>query len=150
MPPVPSRVATGRLASVLTGELGMTEHTAREILTGCTQHVTAPGKRSAACTTGCGKAAAGEHVTVAKLRMPQQDISGDENLEKLDHSPSIRGGSRRNTRPSPTSCGQEKRSTAISILRHKLNNQERKEPRSADDVLPCRRHLNAAERRVRF
>ena len=76
-------------------------------------------------------------VTVAKLRIPQQDISGEDSLRKPDalslnpwrvtaeHRPlgnimRVRKGVYRNS----------------SILRHKLNNQERKEPRSTDDVLP--------------
>lgn len=115
----------------------MTEHTAREILTGCTQHVTAPGKRSAACTTGCGKAAAGEHVTVAKLRMPQQDISGDDNLEKLD--PLSFTPWRVTAEHAPLGNIMRARKEAyrhISIQRHKLNRQQRTEPRSADELLP--------------
>jgi catalase len=76
-------------------------------------------------------------VTVAKLRIPRQDISGEGNLRKLDalslnpwrvtaeHRPlgnimRVRREVYRNS----------------SIVRHKLNNQERKEPGSADQVLP--------------
>ncbi|MEU7908916.1 catalase family protein [Actinoplanes sp. NPDC049118] len=76
-------------------------------------------------------------VTVAKLRLPQQDISGDDNLRKMDalsftpwrvtaaHAP----------------LGELMRARKevyrqSSILRHELNNQERREPRSADEVLP--------------
>jgi hypothetical protein len=75
-------------------------------------------------------------VTVAKLRIPQQDISGDDNLEKMDalsftpwrvtayHAPlgNIMRARKEVYRHS-------------SILRHKLNNQQRAEPRSADQVL---------------
>ena len=75
-------------------------------------------------------------VTVAKLRIPRQDISGDDNLEKMDalsftpwrvtayHAPlgNIMRARKEVYRHS-------------SILRHKLNNQQRAEPRSADQVL---------------
>jgi hypothetical protein len=75
-------------------------------------------------------------VAVAKLRIPQQDISGDDNLEKMDalsftpwrvtaeHAPlgNIMRARREVYRRS-------------SILRHTLNQQQRTEPRSADEVL---------------
>jgi hypothetical protein len=75
-------------------------------------------------------------VTVAKLRIPQQDISGADNLEKVDalsfnpwrvtadHAPlgNIMRARKEVYRHS-------------SILRHKLNQQTLKEPRSADEVL---------------
>jgi hypothetical protein len=76
-------------------------------------------------------------VTVAKLRLPQQDILSGDNLEKMDalsftpwrvtaaHAP----------------LGELMRARKevyrqSSILRHQLNHQERREPRSADEVLP--------------
>jgi len=78
------------------------------------------------------------YVTVAKLRLPQQDISGEDNLEKMDalsftpwrvtaeHAPlgNIMRARREVYRQS-------------SLLRHHLNHQRREEPRSADDVLPA-------------
>ncbi|MBV8992311.1 MAG: catalase family protein [Pseudonocardiales bacterium] len=76
-------------------------------------------------------------VTVAKLWIPQQDISGEDNLEKVDglsftpwrvtadHAPlgNIMRARKEVYRHS-------------SILRHKLNQQQRTEPRSADELLP--------------
>ncbi|MFC6067500.1 catalase family protein [Streptomyces ochraceiscleroticus] len=76
-------------------------------------------------------------VTVARLRLPRQDISGQDNLEKMDalsftpwrvtaeHAPlgNIMRARKEVYRQS-------------SIERHKLNQQPRKEPRSADEVLP--------------
>ncbi|MEU5849464.1 hypothetical protein [Saccharopolyspora shandongensis] len=76
-------------------------------------------------------------VTVATLRIPQQDISGEDNLEKMDvlsftpwrvtaeHAPlgNIMRARKEVYRRS-------------SILRHELNQQQREEPRSANDVLP--------------
>jgi hypothetical protein len=75
---------------------------------------------------------------VAKLRLPQQDISGEDNLEKMDalsftpwrvtaeHAPlgNIMRARREVYRRS-------------SLLRHELNHQRREEPRGADDVLPA-------------
>jgi hypothetical protein len=77
-------------------------------------------------------------VTVAKLRLPQQNISGEDNLEKMDalsftpwrvtadHAPlgNIMRARKEVYRQS-------------SLLRHQLNQQARAEPRSADDVLPA-------------
>jgi hypothetical protein len=76
-------------------------------------------------------------VTVAKVRIPKQDISDDGNLEKMDalsftpwrvtadHAPlgEIQRVRREVYRRSST-------------LRHRLNGQERREPRSAGEVLP--------------
>jgi hypothetical protein len=76
-------------------------------------------------------------VTVARLRIPQQDISGEDNLERMDglsftpwrvtaeHAPlgSIMRARKEVYRRS-------------SIQRHDLNRQPRTEPRSPDDVLP--------------
>ncbi|MEV1026616.1 catalase family protein [Streptomyces sp. NPDC050264] len=75
-------------------------------------------------------------VTVARLRLQRQDISGQDNLEKMDalsftpwrvtaeHAPlgNIMRARKEVYRQS-------------SIERHKLNQQPRTEPRSADDVL---------------
>ncbi|MFJ6134340.1 catalase family protein [Kitasatospora sp. NPDC092286] len=76
-------------------------------------------------------------VTVARLRLPQQDISDEDNLRRMDalsftpwrvtaaHAPlgSIMRARKEVYRRS-------------SIVRHRLNRQERTEPRSADEVLP--------------
>jgi hypothetical protein len=76
-------------------------------------------------------------VTVAKLRIPQQDISDRDNLEKMDalsftpwrvtadHAPlgNIMRARKEVYRQS-------------SIQRHKLNQQQRTEPHTADEVLP--------------
>jgi hypothetical protein len=81
------------------------------------------------------------YVTVARLRIPQQDISGPDNLEKMDtlsftpwrvtaeHAPlgSIMRARKEVYRRS-------------SLLRHALNHQKRAEPLSADDVLPLTHH----------
>lgn len=86
------------------------------------------------------------YLTVAKLRFPQQDISGEQNLEKMDalsftpwrvtaeHAPlgSIMRARKEVYRRS-------------SLLRHKLNHQPRREPRSADEALPAARRTTAAE-----
>ncbi|MFE4823221.1 hypothetical protein ACFRFU_43785 [Streptomyces sp. NPDC056704] len=75
-------------------------------------------------------------VTVARLRLPQQDMSGPENLEKMDslsftpwrvtaeHAPlgNIMRARKEVYRRSSIEC-------------HKLNQQPRTEPRSADEVL---------------
>jgi hypothetical protein len=76
-------------------------------------------------------------VTVAKLRMPQQDISGEGNLEKMDGLSFTPWRVPAEHRP----LGNTMRSRKLvyrhsSILRHKLNNQERREPRTADEILP--------------
>jgi hypothetical protein len=75
-------------------------------------------------------------VTVAKLRIPQQDISGDDNLEKMDALSFSPWRVTAEHRP----LGNIMRARRevyrrSSILRHKLNNQERAEPRSAEEVL---------------
>ena len=76
-------------------------------------------------------------VTVARLRIPQQDISGPDNLKKMDalsftpwrvtaeHAPlgNIMRARKQVYRHS-------------SLLRHALNHQRRTEPHSADEVLP--------------
>ncbi|MES9525055.1 catalase family protein [Streptomyces capoamus] len=75
-------------------------------------------------------------VTVARLHVPQQDISGDDNLKRMDglsftpwrvtqaHAPlgDIMRARKEVYRHSST-------------LRHRLNGQERQEPRSVDEVL---------------
>ena len=84
-------------------------------------------------------------VTVARLRLPQQDISGQDNLEKMDalsftpwrvtaeHAPlgNIMRARKEVYRQS-------------SIERHKLNQQPRTEPRSVDEVLDPAHHRDFA------
>jgi len=75
-------------------------------------------------------------VTVAKLRIPRQDISGDDNLEKMDALSFTPW--RVTTEHAPLGNIMRARKEVYrhsSILRHKLNQQDRTEPRSADQVL---------------
>jgi hypothetical protein len=74
-------------------------------------------------------------VTVAKVRLPQQEIGGEENLEKMD-AVSI----------TPWRCTQDHRPLGniqrarkevyrqSSLLRHQLNHQVRKEPKNLAEV----------------
>jgi hypothetical protein len=74
-------------------------------------------------------------VTVAKVRLPQQDISGEDNLEQMDA-----------TSMTPWRCTEEHRPLGnimrarkevyrqSSILRHKLNQQIRREPKNLAEV----------------
>jgi hypothetical protein len=76
-------------------------------------------------------------VTVAKLRLPRQDISDDDNLEKLDELSFTPW----RVTPEHAPLGNIMRARKevyrrSSIARHNINNQQRVEPRSADDVLP--------------
>ncbi len=76
-------------------------------------------------------------VTAAKLRIPQQDISGDDNLEKMDAMSFTPW--RVTAEHSPLGNIMRARKEVYrhaSVLRHTLNHQQRKEPSSADEVLP--------------
>ena len=76
-------------------------------------------------------------VTVAKLRLPQQDISDDDNLEKMDALSFTPW--RVTAEHAPLGNIMRVRKEVYrhsSILRHKLNQQERMEPGSADQLLP--------------
>jgi hypothetical protein len=76
-------------------------------------------------------------VTVAKLRFPQQDISDDDNLDKMDALSFTPW--RVTAEHAPLGNIMRVRKEVYrhsSILRHKLNQQERIEPGSADQVLP--------------
>jgi hypothetical protein len=82
-------------------------------------------------------------VTVAKLRFPQQDISGDDNLEKMDALSFTPW--RVTAEHAPLGNIMRVRKEVYrhsSILRHKLNQQERKEPQSADQVLAVKLPLS--------
>jgi hypothetical protein len=75
-------------------------------------------------------------VTVAKLRLPQQDISDDDNLEKMDALSFTPW--RVTTEHAPLGNIMRVRKEVYrhsSILRHELNRQQRMEPESADQVL---------------
>jgi hypothetical protein len=75
-------------------------------------------------------------VTVAKLRIPQQDISGDDNIEKMDALSFTPWRVTAEHRPLGNIMRARKEVYRhASVLRHKLNRQERTEPRSADQVL---------------
>jgi hypothetical protein len=76
-------------------------------------------------------------VTVAKLRIPPQDVSGEDNLRKLDTLSLTPWRVTAEHRPLGNIMRVRKEVYRnASILRHKLNGQERREPHSADDVLP--------------
>jgi hypothetical protein len=76
-------------------------------------------------------------VTVAKLRLPQQDISGGDNLEKMDALSFTPW--RVTAAHAPLGNIMRVRKEVYrhaSILRHELNRQQRTEPCSVDQVLP--------------
>jgi hypothetical protein len=77
------------------------------------------------------------YVTVATLRIPQQDISSAENLEKMD---TLSFNPWRVTAEhAPLGNIMRARKEVYrhaSILRHQLNQQPHTEPRSADELLP--------------
>ncbi|WP_047224915.1 catalase family protein [Protofrankia coriariae] len=84
-------------------------------------------------------------VTVAKLRLPQQDISDPENLEKMDALSFTPW--RVTAEHAPLGNIMRARKEVYrrsSIERHKLNQQPRKEPRSADEVLGPAHHSDDA------
>ena len=75
-------------------------------------------------------------VTVAKLRFPQQDISDDTNLDKMDALSFTPW--RVTAEHVPLGNIMRVRKEVYrhsSILRHQLNRQQRIEPSSADEVL---------------
>jgi hypothetical protein len=78
-------------------------------------------------------------VTVAKLRIPQQDISGDDTLEKMDALSFTPWRVTAEHRPLGNIMRARKEVYRhSSILRHKLNQQDRTEPRGADQVLAAK------------
>jgi catalase len=75
-------------------------------------------------------------VTVAKLRTPQQDIAGDDNLAKMDALSFTPWRVTEAHRPLGNIMRARKEVYRhSSMLRHKLNNQQRTEPCTADQVL---------------
>ena len=74
-------------------------------------------------------------VTVAKLRLPQQDIGGEDNLETMDATSMTPWRVREEHRPLGDIMRARKEVyRQSSILRHQLNHQVRKEPRNLAEV----------------
>ncbi|GAA0462808.1 catalase family protein [Streptomyces olivaceiscleroticus] len=77
------------------------------------------------------------YVTVARLRFPAQDISGPDNLERMDALSFTPWRVPAAHRPLGSIMRARKEAyRRSSLLRHRLNHQERREPRTADEVLP--------------
>ena len=75
-------------------------------------------------------------VTVVKLRIPQQDISDADNLEKMDALSFTRWQvTAEHARLGNIMRLRNEVYRHSSILRHRLNRQQRTEPRNADQVL---------------
>jgi len=75
------------------------------------------------------------YVTVAKLRLPQQDIGGEDNFERMDKTSMAPWRVTEEHRP----LGSIMRSRLevyreSSKLRHEANNQERREPKNLAEV----------------
>jgi hypothetical protein len=86
------------------------------------------------------------YVTVAKLRLPQQDIGGEDNFERMDKTSMAAWRVTEHHRP----LGNIMRSRLeayrqSSILRHQANNQERKEPRNLAEVFGQKRIGSAVD-----
>ncbi len=74
-------------------------------------------------------------VTVAKLRLPQQDIGGDDNLERMDATSMTPWRVTEEHRPLGNIMRARKEIyRQSSILRHQLNDQVRKEPSNLAEV----------------
>ena len=81
------------------------------------------------------------YVTVARLRIPQQDISGPDNLDQMDALSFTPW--RVTAEHAPLGSLMRARKQVYrhsSLLRHALNHQKRAEPRSAAEVLPLTQH----------
>ena len=75
------------------------------------------------------------YVTVAKLRLPQQDIGGEDNFEKMDKTSMTAWRVTEQHRPLGNIMRSRKEVyRQSSILRHQANNQERKEPKNLAEV----------------
>ncbi len=75
------------------------------------------------------------YVTVAKLRLPQQDIGGEDNFEKMDKTSMTAWRVTEQHRPLGSIMRSRKEVyRQSSILRHQTNNQERKEPKNLAEV----------------
>jgi hypothetical protein len=74
-------------------------------------------------------------VTVAKLRLPQQDIGGDDNLERMDATSMSPWRVTEEHRPLGNIMRSRKEVYRLSsTLRHQLNRQKRKEPENLAEV----------------
>jgi len=74
-------------------------------------------------------------VTVAKLRLPQQDIGGDDNFERMDATSMSAWRVTAAHRPLGNIMRVRKEVyRQSSILRHQLNHQVRQEPRNLAEV----------------
>jgi hypothetical protein len=74
-------------------------------------------------------------VTVAKMRLPQQDISGEDNLEQMDATSITSWRCTESHRPLGNIMRARKEVyRQSSLLRHKLNHQIRREPKSLAEV----------------
>jgi hypothetical protein len=75
------------------------------------------------------------YVTVAKLRLPQQDIGGEDNFEKMDKTSMTAWRVTEEHRPLGNIMRSRKEVyRQSSILRHQANKQERKEPQNLAEV----------------
>lgn len=75
------------------------------------------------------------YVTVAKLRLPQQDIGSEDNFEKMDKTSMTAWRVTEQHRPLGNIMRARKEVyRQSSILRHQTNNQERKEPNNLAEV----------------
>ena len=75
------------------------------------------------------------YVTVAKLRLPQQDIGGEDNFEKMDNTSMTAWRVTEEHRPLGSIMRSRKEVyRQSSMLRHQTNNQERKEPKNLAEV----------------
>ncbi len=75
------------------------------------------------------------YVTVAKLRLPQQDIGGEDNFEKMDKTSMTAWRVTEPHRPLGSIMRSRKEVyRQSSILRHQANHEERKEPKNLAEV----------------
>ena len=74
-------------------------------------------------------------VTVAKLRLPQQDIGGEDNVDKMDKTSMTAWRVTEEHRPLGNIMRTRKEVyRQSSILRHQKNNQVRQEPKNLAEV----------------
>ncbi|MEU1465583.1 catalase family protein [Streptomyces sp. NPDC005727] len=86
-------------------------------------------------TTVCWSETLSPFVTVAKLRLPRQDIGGDDNLERMDATSMTPWRVTEKHRPLGNIMRARKEVyRQSSILRHQLNHQVRKEPSNLAEV----------------
>jgi hypothetical protein len=86
-------------------------------------------------TTALWSESLSPYVTVAKLRLPQQDIGGDDNFEKMDKTSMAAWRVTDEHRPLGSIMRSRKEAyRQSSILRHQANHQVRKEPKNLAEV----------------